>query len=260
MNNNSQMETILDDLLKNKITRNEAEILLEKETVADIAMEIDLHICAASALQRYSVLKMVQSVHQTYATASPLISMPTKEDKKVSAIKMINPVKWAISAAAIIIVVVSSWFTYQYVNTSSSKLYSQIYQPYSLNTDRGMADISTHNMIEDFKNKNFSGVIKTYESLPSPNTRERFLSAYAYHEKGNYQKAIELLNQILENNKLTNTRLYNDEAEFYTGLSYLKINKPESAIPFFEKIRNNPNHTFYERITKSMIKRLKWLK
>jgi tetratricopeptide (TPR) repeat protein len=259
MNNNLQIETILDNFIKNKLTRAETELLLEKEAVTDVALEVDLHLSAAKALQRYSILKMVQSVHQSYTTATPVITMPTEKDTRARVIKM-QPVKWALGIAVSVILVISSWFTYQYANTSSTKLYSQIYQPYSVNTDRGMADITTHNMVQEFKNKDYNAVIKTFEALSTVNNRERFLTAYAFHETANYQKAIDLFKQILETNKQTDTRLYNDEAEFYTGLSYLKIKDAASAIPYFENIRNNPNHTFHDRISKTMMKRLKWLK
>ncbi len=260
MTNNIQIESVLDELLKNKIVKTEAVELLEKENVEDTSAEIDLHYATAKAIQRYAVLKQVQSVHSAYITTSTKEETITPAKEKMPKIIPIKPVKWLMGIAASLFVFAAAWFTYQYSTTNSSKLYSEMYQPYNVNTDRGIGDISTHNMVKEFQAGNYSAVIKTFESLPTSNSREKFLAAYAYHEVASYTRAIELLRQLLTYNDQTNTRLYNDEAEFYLGLSFLKIKDAASAKVVFGAIKKNPDHTFHERVSKWTMTRLNWLK
>ncbi len=260
MNNNLHIDEVLDALLKEEIARTEAETILQKENVSDTATEIDLHVAAAKSLQRYTVLKQVQSVHTAYINGGVTVDLPkNREDLKPRVLKM-QPVKWMLRIAASIILLLGGWFAYEYNTTSSNRLYNEIYQPYNINTDRGVKDIKTHNMVQLFKDNDYIAVIQIYESLGTTNNREKFLAAYAYHETENYQQAVTVLQQILLYNKQSNTRFYNDEAEFYLGLSYLKMKDVKSAAPLFKAIRNNPNHTFHERVSDRTIRRLTWLK
>ncbi|MDX2048892.1 MAG: hypothetical protein SFU87_19035 [Chitinophagaceae bacterium] len=259
MNNNIHIESVLDEFLKRRITRAEAEVLLEKESVQDADLEINLHLASAKAVQRYNILKQVQSVHYAYLQSQIKNHTPKNiEAGKSASIKM-YPIKWALRIAASVILIMGAWFAYQYSRTSADKLYSELYQAYNVNTDRGIGDITTHNMVNEFKAGNYGAVIKTYESLSATNNREKFLAAYACHVTGDYEKASALLNELLINNKKTNNRLYNDEAEFYLALSCLKTKDIRSARLLFERIRENPNHTFHEKVSKWTIRRLKWL-
>lgn len=260
MTNNTQIESVLDELLKNKLTKTEAKALLEKENIQGADAEIELHYASAKAIQRYMILKQVQDVHSAFIKASTKAGTIIPAAKKAPKVIPIKPVKWLMGIAASLFVFAAAWFTYQYSTTNSSKLYSEMYQPYNVNTDRGIGDIAKHNMVKEFQAGDYPAVIKTYESLTTSNSREKFLAGYAYHETANFNRAIELLRQLLISNRETKQRLYNDEAEFYLGLSFLKIKDAASAKTIFETIRKNPDHTFYERVSKWTMTRLNWLK
>ena len=265
MNNNIHIDKLLDDLLKGNLSLREVEQLMQLEAIADVAGEIDLHRFAAVALQRYSVLEQVQQVHKEYVEKArndvgENKSNTSKSNTSAKVVR-IQPLKWFMRVAAILILVAGGWVVYHYTTTSSTKLYTEIYQPYNINTDRNdNIEIVPHNMIQQFKDKDYAAVINTFRSMPATNNREKFLAAYAWHTTGDYKQVINVLQQILKNNNQTGNRLYNDEAEFYLGLSYLKMKNNKTAFTYFEKIRNDTTHTFHERVSKWTMMRLKWLK
>lgn len=252
MNNPVEIDNLLDDMLKNKTNRQDTEAFLRRQQVENPAFEIDLHIAAAKALQRYMVLEQVRLVHKDFTLSFQLHG---------NSIKLVKPriMTRIVQVAAILILAVGGWLFYQYSTTNSTALYNSIYQPYHVNTERGIEDIITHNMVNDFKTGNFNDVIAIFESLPEANTREKFLAAYAYHHSTKYELAARLFNEIIAQNKTAETRLYNDEAEFYLALSYLKTNDIKAAVQLFDKIRSTPDHTFHERISAWTLTRLKWL-
>lgn len=257
MNNNIHNDQLLDDFLKGDLSQSEVERLMQLEDVADVTVKIDLHRMAAAALQRYSVMQQVLQVHKVYLDE---VRNKTGQNESNTSAKFI-PGKWFIRAAAMLIIFAGGWVAYQYIATSSGKLYIEIYQPYNINTDRkDNTKIVPHNMIQQFKDKDYNAVIYTFQSLPATNNREKFLAAYAWHETGNYNKAINVLQQILNNNNRAGTRIYNDEAEFYLGLSHLKMKNYKAAFTYFKKIRDNTSHTFHERVSKWAMMRLKWIK
>jgi tetratricopeptide (TPR) repeat protein len=263
MNPEIYIEQILDDYLMGNIPLTEAEKLLSPEPTSVIGDMIAMHQAAAIALQRSAVIAQVKKVHNQFvASHLPITVQKDSTDIVTKAkVRSISPLKWLVRVAAVLIVFVSAWYVYQINAASSSKLYGEMYQAYNVNTERAPVDeIVPHNMIQEYKDRNFAAVIKTYKSLPSTTNREKFLTAMAYHETGDYQQTVDLLTAILRDNEQKGGRLYNDEAEFYTGLSYLKMKKGELAFPFFQKIYKTPGHTFHERVTKWTMTRLKWIK
>lgn len=258
MNNELYIEQLLDDYLLQKKPLTDTAFLLQQQGIGDAVAEIELHQAAAISLQRYSIFKQVQSVHRHFLPTQSGIHANTPVTK-ASVVNM-NPVKWFLRIAVAIILVLGIWFAYLYNSTTSTTLYAEIYQPYNVNTDRAnIEEIIPHNMVQEFKEKNYKVVIKTYEGLGTTNNREKFLAAVSYQEIGQNAEAINLLNQILEFNRQQQSRLYNDEAEFYLALNYLKTKNIKQAIPLFTKLYNDPGHTFHERIKKSTLKKMEWL-
>jgi tetratricopeptide (TPR) repeat protein len=257
MNNNKDIDALLDDLLKKEITADQLMDLFEDDPEIDLSAEIDLHFAAAKAVQRYNIVTQVKSVHSNFLNETNTQSTATI--KTITTVRHSSTVKWTMRIAASFLLLIGSWLVFQYTTNSSNELYSKIYQPYDLTTDRGISDITTHTMVRDFKNRDFQAVIKIYERLTVSNSREKFLAAYAYLETGNFGKAIDLLNDLLKFNQANKLRLYNDEAEYYLGLSYLKVQKFEEAEAVFKKIQENPNHTFHDKISKWTLRRIHWL-
>lgn len=249
---------LLDDYLQQNLPRTDVILLLQKQGIEDAESTIDLHQAAVISLQRYSILKQVRKVHRNF--------LPEQTDTNASApevktkIVKINPARWFLRAAAAVILLAGGWFVYLYNNTNSSTIYAEIYQPYNVNTDRAnVEEIIPHNMVQEFKEKKYSTVTEIYRNLSSTSNREKFLAAVSYQETGNNAEAINLLTQILAFNQQQRSRLYNDEAEFYLALNYLKTKNTKQAILLFKKIHNDPGHTFNERIRKTTLRKMNWL-
>lgn len=263
MNNDIYTDQVLDNFLQNKISFDEVKQLLCREPDANPSDLIAIHHAAAVALQRSAVIDQVNKIHKQFIQ-SKIKSVPVStemDDNTETKVRTIQPVKWIVRIAAMLILTISAWYAWQFSSTSSGKLYSEIYLPYSVNTNRSATnEIVPHEMIKQYKERNYTAVIKTFHLLPATTNREKFLTAMAYHETGNYIHSVKLLEQILKNNSENNSRLYNDEAEFYMALNHLKLKNGKAARFWFQKIYNTPTHTFNDRISKWTITRLKWLK
>lgn len=260
MNNDTRIDELLDGFLKGNLSQSKIEQLLEEQAITNVTSEINRHRIAAAALQRYSVLEQVQQVHKDYVGNALNKIKETAGDTHAKVIRT-QVLKWSTRIAAMLILVATGWVGYQYITTGRTELYTEIYQPYNINTDRkDNTETLPNNIIRQFKDKNYTAVINTFRSLPVTNNREKFLAAYALQQTGDYQQAGFLLHQIINDNNKTGDRLYNDEAEFYLGLSYLKMKDDKKAFEYFKKINGNSNHTFHERISNWTLMRLKWLK
>lgn len=254
MSNEIQIDTLLDELFKKNMPAKAVEAELEKSGAENPAEEMALHIAAINAIKRYNVLLQVQQVHQGF------VPVATNQ----APVKSIRPkvVKWVMGIAASLLLILAGRFAFEYSANSSTKLYSAIYEPYNVNTDRTGQNTQETNpaIITAFNSKNYAGVIKIYEGLEKSGNREMFLAAYSFHQLADYQKAAALCELILQNNKTANPKLYNDEAEFYAALSYLKLKNTAEAAKLFKAIHENPRHTYYEKVTNKIMRRINWLK
>jgi tetratricopeptide (TPR) repeat protein len=251
MNNELYINQLLDEYIQHKLSRQDAVTELVRQGVADAEFELDLHTVAVTALKQGSVMQQVKNIHQQF--------LQQKQPARIVSFK--KPLIWMLRVAAVFILALAAWFTYQYTNTSSEKIYSEIYQTYNVNTDRAaIGEIVTHQMVEQFKTGNFPAVIKTFQGLAATNNREKFLTAIAFQETGKYPEAAQLLKQIITENEENKSRLYQDEAEFYLGLNYLKIKNNQEAKQLFKKIHEDPRHTFHERISQSVLRKMQWLR
>lgn len=260
MNNELYIGQILDEYVLRKLTREEAVTELNRQGVSNAVYELELHLAAAVALRKGSVLQQVKNVHQQFLQAQQeKISSRNSTTARVISLK--QSLKWISRVAAVVFIIAASWFTYTYSTTTSKSIYAEIYQPYNVNNDRASIDeIVPHNMVLQFRSKDYAAVIKTFGDLSLTNNREKFLTAIAYQETGSYSKAISLFEQVLKVNQEKQSRLYNDEAEFYLALNYLKVKNTDAAIALFRKIYDDPGHTFQERVSKASLRKMKWLK
>jgi len=260
MKNELYINQVLDEYVLNTLTRKDAEDELSKQGVNDVAYQLDLHQAAVIALRQVSVLQQVKNVHQQFLQAHQEMSN-SRDASTGKVISLKQSLKWISRVAAVLFIVAASWFAYTYTTTNSNTIYSEIYQPYNINNDRAsIEEIIPHNMIQEFRDKNYPAVIKTYQGLTVTNNREKFLTAIAFQETGKYQQAINLFEQLLKINQEQLSRMYKDEAEFYLALNYLKVENTDAAISLFQKIYDDPGHTFRERISKVTLRKMKWIK
>lgn len=262
MSNEIYIDKVLDEYVRGHLSIEETMNQLKQESVTDAGEVIAMHQQAVAALQRNAILAQVKRVHAQFVPVQESLAPATTglQERKAGKTARMQSVKWVLRIAAMLIIMAGGWLAYEYNAASSSKLYAEMYQPYKLNTDRNLVtEIVPHNMLQEYKERDYKAVIRTFQSLAVTSNREKFLAASAYHETGNFSEAIELLNLVLAYNRTHSPRLYNDEAEFYIGLSYLKMNNNKAALPWFQKIYDDPAHTFHERVTKWALTRLKWL-
>jgi hypothetical protein len=63
-----------------------------------------------------------------------------------------------------------------------------------------------------------------------------------------FQNAISLFENIL--NVKTGDTTYLEESDYYLSLAYLMNHQADKAIPIINKIKANPNHTYYPLVSK----------
>ena len=241
MNNNSIHTDKLISYLDGELSLSEKEALqAELENNTDMQQELGNLISAKSAIKHYGLAQKVNDIHQT------MMQERTAQKNTSKAVVRSLP-KMIMRIAASIILLVGLFGLYQYVTVSPNNLYNGQYTAYEVATMRGTTDINA--LEKAYGEKKYDDVISLYKQTAKPTVKEQFLAAQAYLIKEDYINAIELFNGVIETNKAVNTSTLNDDAEYYLALSYLKNKETSKALVLFNKIHENKDHLYHNKVS-----------
>ena len=154
--------------------------------------------------------------------------------------------KYSLRIAALIIVLFGISVIYQYFSATPEKLFSENFHAFALHETRGA---SAFPLEDAYKNDKLNEVIEQFANLKDPQSEDYFLAGNAFLARHQPAKAIQAFNSLQEKNKTYNTHHFEEDAEYYLALSYLDNNEAAKAIPIFEKIRADKNHTYHKKIS-----------
>ena len=157
-----------------------------------------------------------------------------------------NMYKISLRVAAIIILFFCLATIYKYSSVSNQSFYNKQFSGYELSNTRGM---ETHDAETDaYRNNKWNDVISIYNAGINKSNQQSFLAAMAEMQLNHFQNAVIIFEGLL--NSKTSDVAYVDECEYYLSLAYLMNNEGDKAIQMINKIKANPNHTYYPVVTK----------
>ena len=251
MNENSNHTEILIQYLDGELQAEELERL--KKNLADnpsLTEELANLQLAREAARRYGLKSKINDIHKEM-----MLEMKQGKPAKSSVIKMLA--QTGLRVAAVFVVLVGLSAIYQYFTTSPEKLFNENYQPYSIHEVRGMPVNSR--LLENYKHGNMDSVIMEFNALRAPEPEEYILTGIAFLESNQPERAIGTFNKLIQQNADSKTDFFEDDAEYYLAMSYLKNLEPQKALPILEKIQADPSHPYNSKLSKWFILKVKSL-
>jgi tetratricopeptide (TPR) repeat protein len=143
-------------------------------------------------------------------------------------------------------------------SNSADKLYLSYYSPYEVsgtNRSGNEGEVSLQvKAMQKFEQKDYEGAIKIFDEMKTndkTNLSSNFYKGIAYLEMNKPNEAIKSLEIVIKNE---NNELIAD-AEWYLGLAYLKANDLINAKKQF--IRVSENYSFYKKKADEIIIKIK---
>jgi hypothetical protein len=149
--------------------------------------------------------------------------------------------KFSLRIAAILVLLMGITILYKYISVSSLSVYQKEYSNYELVNVRGEA--ANNNEIKAYLNKDWKEVIAAHSAENNPSNQSNFLAGMAELQLNHFPLAVNLFQSVLNARALDNS--YQEEAEYYISLAYLRNHEVNKAIPILNKIKADPNHTYY---------------
>ena len=229
----------------------EENLTKELSTNAGLQSQYESLLLTRESVRHYGLTQQVAGIHQQMMQE---IQAPVR--KMNSGRKTI---RYIISVAASLLLIVTGYLAYNFITLSSEKVYSSNYQPFDLGTTRdGNTNLTA---IETaYTGKSYKEVIRIHDSKEDVSLKGEFLSGAAALELKDYASAINYFKNVIDRNKSSAVKTFNDEAEYYLVLSYIHNKDYDYALDLMRKIKDDPTHLYNEKISSKLIRQVKMLK
>jgi tetratricopeptide (TPR) repeat protein len=167
-------------------------------------------------------------------------------------------VRYSMTIAAGLLLLVGSFWAYNFFTLSPDKVFASAYSPYELVTvrDGNMAGTPVE---KAFREKNYQEVLRIHDAGEDKTPIGEFLCGAAALEFNDNNKAIRCFKEVLELNKQNKKVALNDEAEYYLSLGLIRNKNYDEALDLLNKIKAEPNHLYAEKVSGKLIRQVKML-
>lgn len=251
-NSTPNMSEKLVQYLDGELAGAEKESLVQQlATDKTLQDEMDSLKSTREAVKLYGLQQKVSGIHQQM-----MVELQPPVRKMNSSKKLI---RYSVAVAASLLLIVGSYLAYNFYTLSSDKVFASRYQPYQLVTVRD--DNANETPVEKaYRKKDYKEVLRIHDAGEDHTQKGEFLCGAAALELKENNKAIKCFKEVLDADKQTGQTVLKDEAEYYLSLSYIRNKNYDNALELMNKIQDDPNHLYSEKITGKLIRQVKLLK
>ncbi|MGB3781243.1 MAG: tetratricopeptide repeat protein [Tunicatimonas sp.] len=151
---------------------------------------------------------------------------------------------------------------FQYATLSGENLYAERASVYQVTASRSVDETSTspeEQLEQLYRAQRFSETTAAYEQLTDPTMMAMFLAGNAYLQQDNTDQAIAAFGEIVRINGSQGINRFEEDAQYYLALSYLKADRPDEALPLLEEINDNPQHSYHSLVGDYYLWKVKFL-
>ena len=230
---------ILIDWLDKQLNQEESaqlEIALQKDI--DLNRELQYLNFAIDTVRLDAISQKVASIRQLHEK---------EQIVEVAAPAILrNMYKISLRIAAVIVLFFCLASIYKYSSVNNQSFYNKQFSGYELTNNRGQELHEAE--VDAYQNNKWNEVISIYHAGANKSNRQAFLAAMAEMQLSHFQNAITIFENLL--NSKSGDTTYLEESEYYLSLAYLMNHEGNKAIQMFNKIKANPNHTYYPIVSK----------
>jgi tetratricopeptide (TPR) repeat protein len=204
---------------------------------------------AKQAFKQFATRQKIASIHQEMM----------KELPRRQPAGFVRYLRITMRFAALLLVLLLVAGVVQYSLLDAERLYRSHYDAYTLGTSRDDANIPA--IEQAYRRNDMLQVIALYESGSAQGRQpaDHFLAGQAYLATDNPQKAIPAFEAQLQANASRTSKSYQDDAEYYLALAWLKAGRADKALPLFQLVHNQKAHAYNREVSGWYLTQLRWL-
>ncbi len=190
----------------------------------------------------------------------PTETVASGSDAKVRTLSPVFGYAGRIAAGLALLLV--GFFGFQYATLSGDELYAERATVYQVAASRSSEEpnASPEEQLEQlYRAQRFADVTAAYEQLSDPSLMATFLAGNAYLQQDETDQAMAAFREIVRINGSQGINRFEEDAQYYLALSYLKADRPDEALPLLEKINSDPQHSYHSLISDYYLWKVKFL-
>ena len=225
----------------------------ELESNHDLAEEVNLHREVHQAIREKDVLDLREQLDTIHVALEP-------EHERVLARKVLQSKYTRIVAATVAVLIAAGFLVNNLLNgpADSDKLFTKYYERPDLSvtvrSDNTVVDKAFHEAISMFNDERYAEALPLFEKvilLDERNMKAHMGAGISQMETDKPGKAENSFMTVINHND----NLYVDQAEWYLGLCYLKVNNEAMAKVQFDKIASG-DYDFKKEEAGKILKKL----
>ena len=220
---------------------NDERLALEErlQSEENLLLELNNLQIAIQAIRQYGTIEQVGAIHQQ-------MMQEIKGQKQAKVVSFRKTIRYTMAVAASALVLFVGIRLYMNAQVSPEKLYNEAFVDFNLSAARG-SKVGGSDIEKLYEQKNYSAVTTA--------SRSRLLSAkdslliglsYLHIDKTN--QAIHFFEQLSASGND-----FQQDAQFYLSLSYLKEKNYQKAAALMKVIEGNPAHLYHEQISTELV-------
>ena len=248
MNNNITPDMLI-QYLDNELEPDQRQ-LIESQLPNDpqLQQQLERLSLAKQAFKQFARQQQVSSIH-----GEMMKDLSGKQPKRAP----VRYLRATMRVAALLLVLILIAGIVQYSLLDSDRLYRSHYDTFTLGTSRDNNNLPP--LEQAYRQNNMQQVIALYESNGVSQPIDHFLAGQAYLAVDNPQKAITAFEAQLQANASKDLKPYQDDAEYYLALSWLKAGRADKALPLFQRIHDQKAHAYNREVSGWYLTQLRWL-
>ena len=233
---------MLIDYLDKQLNQEESvrmESALQRDT--DLNRELQYLKFAIDTVRLDAINQKVASIRKSQESQEK-----GQMDVKASPAILRDMYKISLRVAAVIALFICLASIYKYSSVNNQSFYNKQFSGYELSNSRGQEAHDAE--VDAYQNNKWNEVISIYNAGAKISNQQSFLAAMAEMQLNHFQNAITIFENLL--NSKSGDASYLEESEYYVSLAYIMNHQGSKAIQMINKIKGNPNHTYYPIVSK----------
>lgn len=251
MNNNyTQTEQLIQYLDGELETASRQELEAKLSAEPALAAELESLRLAQEAVRSYGLKSRIGSIHKE------MMSELATEETRVVRMTPARIARYTARIAAILLVIVGATVLFQYYTASNEQIFRDNFAPFEWRTTRGA---TVEGLEQQYQKGDYAAVESNYKNIASPSQAQRFLYANAALQTNDAPAAIDALTALQDANRTAGTHAYEEAADYYLALAYLKNSEAAKALPLLKKIHEDAGHTYHDKVSGWMLRKVERL-
>lgn len=224
----------------------ESDLVIDPELAKDLKLQKEVNGFIKNYKDTNEFRKTLNEVHHGFMSKNSF-----QDDEKQleqthipeSKSRKLPRLYWSIAAVIIVILSIPIVMKLSENKKSNDTLFAAYYQAQEPINVRSL-DTTQHNPLKDcmkeYSMKNYTSALSCFSKLQNSDKFSNlciFFSGISYMETQDYKNAVSSFNKLIN---LNDTDFY-EPSLWYSGLGYLKLNKTDSALLYFQKLNSTEN-------------------